>query len=68
MLKDEGEEMFKRYRALKKHLMEQKDFEGLKLMIEALKGSSNLITSLIGYNNRMFEYCNEITEEIKNAK
>ena len=65
MLKDEAKEMFKKYWALEKHLEEQKDTKGLELMIETIKGSSIVITSLIEYNNIMFKYCEAITKEVE---
>ena len=65
MLKEQGKGMFEKYRALEKHLEEQKDSEGLKLFISALKSTSKLIKGLIDYNIEVLQYCNEITKELE---
>lgn len=61
-LKEQGKEMFKKYRALKRHLDEKKDPDGVKLFMEVLESSSKLMTSLVELNRRMVAFCDEMME------
>ena len=65
MLKEQGKEMFEKYRALEKHLEEQKDSEGLKLFISVFKSTSKLIKGLIDNNREVLQYCNEIAKKLE---
>ena len=66
MLKEEAAVMLEKYGALKEYIDKQKNSEGEKLFIDALESSSKLFISLIELNKRMVEYCNELTEAVKN--
>ena len=67
-LKEQGKEMFKKYRALKRHLDEKKDSDGLKLFMGVSESSSKLMTSLVEANRRMMVFCDEMIEVANKEK
>ena len=68
MMKEQAKEMVANYWALERHLEKQKDTEGLDLMIEVIKSSSEFMTSLVEYNKRIAECCKEMMEAVNNGK
>ena len=61
-LVDEGKDMFKSYHSLAKHLNEQGDSKGKKLMAKLLENTSTVIDTLIKHNNEIIKYNNEVIQ------
>ena len=65
MLREQAKEMSANYWALERHLEKQKDTKGLDLMIEAIRSSSELMTSLVTRINEVIQFADELVEVAK---